>query len=628
MEQTQFIPGEGELDLSDYIYDEPPVDDTQEYPEQEPNRKPVIIAVTCVVLVLLLVLGGGIWYFLNLTADDGLIYANVTAAGVDVGGMTVEEAAAAIHEATDGTYTETSMVVKLPDGELVLQPADTGAKLDAEALAQAAFNHGREGNRWENYQAKLAAQETEFTLYAPDCMELNTEFVRSVVDQAAASAQSNLTQSVVTVTGETPALDRTIAEANADTEVTHKKLTIVKGTPDRSLDADATYEAILAAYSANQFQVELVYNETLPDAVDLQAIADEHNVAPVDAVLDQENWSVSPEILGYGFDVEAAQTAFDEAPYGQEIVIDFAFIDAEVTLLSLEEYMYGDVLAQFSSNHTNIANRTNNLVLACKAIDGTILRPGETFSFNGVVGERTAAKGYKSATVYSGGKSVGELGGGICQVASTIYYCVLMADLEVVERGPHQFLVDYVPKGMDATVYWGSKDFKFKNNTDFPIRIEASTHDGKCHITLMGTDTKDYYVKMTYKTISGPSGGGTEYKEFSASNNPEGYRDGEVIQTAYSGYVIHSYKEKYNKETDELISSELEAKSTYQSRPRIVAKKVADTPAETKPPEGTKPPAETQPPATQPPATEPPATEPPATQPPATEPPATEEPAG
>ena len=583
---------------------------------------------TCVILVLLLALGGGIWYFLNLTADDGLIYANVTAAGVDVGGMTVEEAAAAIHAATDSTYTETSMVVKLPDGELVLQPADTGARLNADALAQAAFNYGREGNRWENYQAKLAAQESEFTLYAPDCMELNTDFVRSIVDQAAVSAESSLSQPVVTVTGEMPALDRTIDEANADTSVTHKQLIIVKGTPERSLDADATYEAILAAYSANQFQVELVYNETLPDAVDLQAIADEHNVAPVDAVLDQEKWSVSPEVLGYGFDVEAAQAALDEASFGQEIVIDFAFIDAEVTLLSLEDYMYGDVLAQFASNHTNIANRTNNLVLACKAIDGTILRPGEVFSFNGVVGERTAAKGYKSATVYSGGKSVGELGGGICQVASTIYYCVLMADLEVVERGPHQFLVDYVPKGMDATVYWGSKDFKFKNSTDFPIRIEASTHDGKCHITLMGTDTKDYYVKMTYKTISGPSGGGTEYKEFSSSNNPEGYRDGEVIQTAYSGYVIHSYKEKYDKVTNELISSELEAKSTYQSRPRIVAKKVDNAPAETQPQEGTKPPAETQPPATEPPATEPPATQPPATEPPATEPPATEAPAG
>ena len=94
----------------------------------------------------------------------------------------------------------------------------------------------------------------------------------------------------------------------------------------------------------------------------------------------------------------------------------------------------GDVLAEYSIAYTGDANRTTNLKLACEAINGKIIAPGQVFSFNDTVGERTAEKGYKAATVYSGGESIPELGGGVCQVASTIYYATLHMDLEQVER--------------------------------------------------------------------------------------------------------------------------------------------------------------------------------------------------
>ena len=109
------------------------------------------------------------------------------------------------------------------------------------------------------------------------------------------------------------------------------------------------------------------------------------------------------------------------------------------------------------------------------------------------------------AIVYlDGGKSESEEGGGVCQVSSTIYECVLLANLQVTERAPHMFEVTYVPRGQDATVYWGQLDFKFKNNTGYPIRIDASVSGGYVHIALVGTkEDKDYdHVTLTYQQLA------------------------------------------------------------------------------------------------------------------------------
>lgn len=166
------------------------------------------------------------------------------------------------------------------------------------------------------------------------------------------------------------------------------------------------------------------------------------------------------------------------------------------------------------------------------------------FSFNGVVGERTAEKGYREAIVYSGMESVQELGGGVCQVASTLYYCTLYADLEVVSRAVHTFSVDYVPMGMDATVYWGSLDYQFRNNTDYPIKINASVHDGYVDIEFIGTDTKDYYVEMDYVVLSKDPWETVEKVITDGS-----YENGETITTPYTGYTADTYKYKYSKAT-------------------------------------------------------------------------------
>lgn len=140
---------------------------------------------------------------------------------------------------------------------------------------------------------------------------------------------------------------------------------------------------------------------------------------------------------------------------------------------------YKDViLAEYSSNYVNNPNRTTNLKLASAKINGTVIYPGETFSFNRVVGERTAAKGYKPAPIFAGSGTQDGVGGGICQVASTMFNTALLSNVQIVERHQHSQRVGYVPLGRDAAIYWGSQDFKWKNNTAYPIKISVTVQDG------------------------------------------------------------------------------------------------------------------------------------------------------
>lgn len=139
---------------------------------------------------------------------------------------------------------------------------------------------------------------------------------------------------------------------------------------------------------------------------------------------------------------------------------------------------YSNLYASYSSKYVNNKDRTTNLRIASKAIDGTVIQPGQTFSFNKVVGKRTKSRGYKEAYVFSGSGTVMGVGGGICQVASTMFNTALLANVSIVERHQHSQRVTYVPLGRDAAIMWGSQDFRWKNNTGMPIKIKMSVKDG------------------------------------------------------------------------------------------------------------------------------------------------------
>ncbi len=593
------------------------------------NRKIILISVCAVAAVLLISIIVGIWFFFGSPSDDGLILNNVMVSGINLGGMTRAEAKEALHKATDHTYTELDMVVELPDATLTFSPSQTGAKLDVDAVVKAAYEYGRTGSRDEREAIREASLTSTHHIALLNYLNLNLEYIKAELDGYGVNFNSTYVPSSVDFDIEVPVLDAANEKFNKNAPCQVMTLTI--GAPGRYLNMEEVYNQVLDAYSFNKFLVkaEMAEAETIPEPLDLEALYEQFRVDPVDAYLDIETNEVIPEIYGYDFDLEKAMLQMELAQYGDTLEIPFRYLLPEMEGTTLSDMLFRDVLGAYETKHTTNENRNNNLRLACAAINGKILSAGETFDFNTVVGQRTAAKGYKEADAYSSGETVKTLGGGICQVSSTLYYCTLIADLQIVNRSPHSYVSSYMPMGMDATVSWGGPHFTFKNSTNYPIRIEAKVEDGYVKIQLIGTDEKDYYVEMEYEVI-GSESPETIYREYEP-DNADGYKDGDVITTAYKGYTVRTYKLKYDKETKELISREEDRVSRYKKRDKVVAKVNEPTEPPTEAPEPTEPkptePKPTEPKPTEPKPTEPEVTTPPATDPPATTPPATDPPA-
>lgn len=193
----------------------------------------------------------------------------------------------------------------------------------------------------------------------------------------------------------------------------------------------------------------------------------------------------------------------------QRIMIPVTEVPALVATETLRALAFDTVIGEFTTKFAvQEKNRSANLIAAAKAVDHKIIRPGETFSFNDTVGPREPETGYKDAYVILNGEYVEGTGGGVCQVSSTLYNAVLLADLDIVERMPHAIAVNYVPPGQDATVDYPHKiDFKFKNNTTSLVYIRADIQPGTLTFRIWGKKTgKSVHIerqiikKIAYKT--------------------------------------------------------------------------------------------------------------------------------
>lgn len=588
------------------------------------------IILICILIPLILLAASGYFFFMY-EPDDHLILENVSIAGVDVGGMTKEQAITAVEAGIAETYGSQPLVVTIVDEQLELTPDLTGFSLDVAAAVNDAYGFGRTGSQVQRKEEQLLAATTGLTTDITPYLSVNETAIRAQLDSMEIASSGELTQTVWELEGEAPDL------SSNEKPTQLQKLVVTLGSPAYEINQDELVAQIVQGYASGNLSITCDCSTTEPDALNLDELYKELCVAVADAQLDNETFQVHPHTYGYSFDLDAAKDALSKATYGDVLEFPFQLTAPSVFEKDLSSQLFRDVLSSYDAFQASNSDRATNMQIACKAIDGTILLPGDVFSFNGTVGERTQAKGYKPAPTYEGGKTVYTYGGGICQPSSTIYYCALLADLEIVERDCHSYPSVYVPWGMDATVYWGSLDFKFRNNTDYPIRIDASADDkGTVSIALMGTDTKDTYVKMESEVIGYYPHKVVEVP-FSSDNNPKGYKDGQVITSPIDGYKVRTYRCRYDKETDELIERILEDDSIYSAKDKEIAvqkdKPTEPKPTEPKPtePKPTEPkptePKPTEPKPTEPPATEPPATEPPVTEPPATEPPATEPPA-
>lgn len=537
--------------------------------KKQKSRKGGFSVVLCLItLVALLGILAGCFAATDL--EDGIIMDGVRIAGVDVGGMSKEEATTAIGPAVR-RFSETNMALTVLDESLELTPELTEVSLDPQAAVEAAYQLGRSGSRSENKQLQLEALTSGIDTDLSGAMYINREAIVAKLNTLQIDTSSQLSQSGWELVGSKPDLTQEEVPEEAQT------LKITMGTAEYEYDQEALVEQIIAAYYAGNFHVSYTCDLVKPDPIDLDKIYEEIYTEPVEPEIDPSTFDVSAHSYGYGFDLEAAKLALEEAEYGDILEIALTPIAPQQTKEGLASMLFRDTLSSHSAYYSSGYNRATNLRLACEALDGTILMPGETLSYNKTLGERTEEKGYLPAASYVGGKTEDTLGGGICQPSSVLYYCVLLADLEVVERYCHQYFCTYMDPGMDATVFWNGPDFKFRNNTDYPVRVDASANGGTVSIALIGTDTKDYYIDMEYEHLATY---GWETKE-KIVDPSEGYADGETITSPYTGYKYNTYKCKYSKDDHTLIERTFEAVSVYDKRDKVVA--VYEEPETTEP---------------------------------------------
>ena len=577
------------------------------------HQTPVILGL-CAAAVLLIVMFVSI-FFTGGSSDpyENVILPNVLIADVNVGGMTKNEAISALKKATENTYTKQDMVIDLSGTELRLSPKDTQAALDVKAAVEAAYEYGRTGTQAQREQIYRDAQTQEHVIAALPYLKLDLQYIRGVLSSYAEDTGSTLTQTSYGLEGDDPQLSADKFDPNAPTQT----LVIIMGTPGIGFDANDVYEKVLDAYSLHCFLVEVenVQSVSQPDPIDLEAIYKEFYIEPVNASVNMQNFETIPGSYGYEFDLEEAKKLVEKAQHGEVLRIPMVYIEPEI--LDNASF-YHDTLGEYQTRGTGNEDRNKNLQLACEAIHNTVLNPGESLNFSNLLGK---VRGYRTAPEDVGQEATEK--GGVSQVASTLYYAALMSDLNVTGRSTHSYMPSFAEYGLDATA-----NLTILNSTGYPVRIEASYSGGYVKVKILGTEERKNYV-MLESSISSSTTAKTIYEEFPFDNS-EGYEDGDVIQEGSNGYLVKSYKVRYDRRTGKELSRDFVANSQYPAVDRIIAR--VEKPVETTPPTETPTEAPTEAPTTAP--TEPPATTQPTeapTQPPETtapsEPPVADPPA-
>ena len=350
-------------------------------------------------------------------------------------------------------------------------------------------------------------------------------------------------------------------------KVEKTKVIFTKGKSGEAVKQKDVYNTIQTALN------EYDFNKTLK--IKPSSVSEDENVMKTiyktlskegkNATLDKNNdYKIVAEQYGAKYDLDDSISAFNKAKEGKEFEVKAKAIVPSITKEDLEKNLFKDVLGEYTTTVNGSSVRKNNVRLAGEKCN-VILLPGEEFSYNKTVGKRTKENGFGEAGAYLNGETVQEVGGGVCQTSSTLYNAVVLSNLEVTERTNHTYISSYVPIGRDATVSWGGPDFKFKNNRDYPIKIEASYANSKLTCKIIGTNVDGSYVKFTSER-TGDVAYNTKYEN--DATIPEGQQV--TKQAGSNGGRAVSYRLVYDKD-GKLLSKKKEAKSYYKGHEAIIA---------------------------------------------------------
>ena len=496
----------------------------------------IIVSVIILLLIILMLILSTIFAIINSRTNK--IVKGIYIENVDVSNITEEEAKSILTELSDKTK-QNEILFKYKEIETPITYEALEVNFDIDSAIKEAYSLGRSGNIFQN----------------------NFEILKTWINGKKIKLNFNIDEDVIKQVCEN--INNTSVDAVVEPSyyVENEKLIITSGKKGIKVKEDELLQTIRDTIKINgdsSVIIDVKVDEVEPSAIDLEKIR-----KVKDAYYTTNPFTIYPEVNGVDFDIENAKTIISEPKEQYEIPL--IITKAEKTVQEIGTEAFPDLLATFSTKYNaGDTNRTTNLKLSAGKINGTVLLPGDEFSYNKIVGERTIQAGYKMAATFSGGKVVDGLGGGICQISSTLYDAVVMANLDVTVRRNHQFVTSYLPGGKDATVVWGSQDFKFVNSRKYPVRITATVSGGVATVQVWGVKEEvEYDITIeTKKTATIPYT--TQYVK--DSTLPKGTQ--KVVQNGNNGSKYEAYK--VMRLNGEVVSRTLLSKDTYNAKNKIV----------------------------------------------------------
>lgn len=507
------------------------------------KKKITIISICCFILFFIVLLFSTVFALTNI--NNNKIIKGVSVNEIDVSNLSIEETKDKFNNYFEEMKTQ-NIILKYGDFETSITLEQIGANINIDEIAKQAFEIGREGNIFQNNYEIIGRMikpiNLEFTY------TFNTEEMTKIMDNISYSLPGTVVQSSYSIDGE--------------------NLVITKGTKgvivDQAQMTSLVYNLVKEGMQGKElYEITIPVTEVEPNPIDIDAIHSEIYKEPQNAYIVQEPFQLFVHSNGVDFDVNSAKEMIKEEQ--EQYTIPLIITIPEITVDKLGEEAFPDLLGSYSTNYgASNSNRGINIAIAARTINGTILMPGEVFSYNQVIGDTTPSKGYKLGGSYLNGELVQSYGGGICQVSSTLYNAVLYANLEVVLRYNHSSAVGYVPASRDATVSYGGKDFQFKNSRQYPIKISATATNGVLKIGIHGIKEEEEYEVIIESQVTGSIPYTTKYIE---DNTLE---QGQQVVKSNGSNGKRSVAYKVLKLNGVVVSRTLLSQDTYNPMQRII----------------------------------------------------------
>lgn len=485
--------------------------------------------------------------FALINRDNETIFSGISIQGIDVSNLTIDEAKKKVSSII-GNHISEEISLQHNNFQTVILPEQFGVSFDVDSAVEQAYSIGKSDSLIKNNYTILSLLLKNYNI-SPS-INYDEDLLNSLIDSINAQLPDRVVNSGYSIDG--------------------TNLIITSGKDGILISSSDLKDEILSFLndiSSKNETINIPVNNVGAEPINLDAIYKDIFKLPVDASYTTNPYVVYPSSNGLDFAISMEEAKAIISNQQDEYTIPLKITYPNVTTNQIGNEAFPDLLSQFSTSFTSSGyNRSNNIILSSAKLNGLVLMPGEEFSYNQAVGQRTRAAGFREAGAYSNGKVVQEVGGGICQVSSTLYNAVLYANLEIVERTNHYFNPGYVKAGLDATVSWGGPDFRFRNNRNYPIRIVTDTSGKKLKVYIYGLKTDDdCTVVLDPRCISS-----VPYKTTYQNDASLATGETRVISSGSNGCKTATYKYVYDK-NGTLISSECISRDTYSPHNKVVA---------------------------------------------------------